>query len=178
MRDNSKTTDADNIKETGYKNAENGVVHGSLDELQAQLESLAKQLEEERLLNAEKTAMMEKTLAETERLSLYLQNTTFALMQERQSAHALAERERLLNQWVEKVNSSLNITHILKYLTKQMAKFFKVSRCGIVFLQGNKFQVVEFCEDEHGRNLEYNLLKRDEFFFRILRCKRPLQFEV
>ena len=65
MRDNSKTTDADNIKETDYKNAENGVVHGSLDELQAQLESLAKQLEEERLLNAEKTAMMEKTLAET-----------------------------------------------------------------------------------------------------------------
>ena len=177
MKNNSKTTDTDNIEKTDKENAENGLVHRPLEELQAQLESLTKQLEEERLLNAEKTAIMEKTLAETERLSLYLQNTTFALMQERQSAHALAERERLLNQWVEKVNSSLNITHILKYLTKQMAKFFKVSRCGIVFLQGNKFQVVEFCEDEHGRNLEYNLLKRDEFFFRILRCKRPLQFE-
>ncbi|MCH2226868.1 MAG: SpoIIE family protein phosphatase [Candidatus Caenarcaniphilales bacterium] len=147
------------------------------DDLKKQLCELSTQLEEERRLNTEKTAMMEKTLAETERLSLYLQNTTFALMQERQAAHALAERERLLNQWIEKVNSSLNITHILKYLTKQMAKFFKVSRCGIVFLQGNKFQVVEFCEDEHGRNLEYNLLRKDEFFFKILRCKTPIQYE-
>mgnify|MGYP001554123283 CR=1 FL=1 len=147
------------------------------DELKQQLEELSRQLDEERKLNTEKTAMMEKTLAETERLSLYLQNTTFALMQERQAAHALAERERLLNQWIEKVNSSLNITHILKYLTKQMAKFFKVSRCGIVFLQGNKFQVVEFCEDDHGRNLEYNLLRRDEFFFKILRYKTPIQYE-
>ena len=98
------------------------------DELKQQLEELSQQLDEERKLNTEKTAMMEKSLAETERLSLYLQNTTFALMQERQAAHALAERERLLNQWIEKVNSSHNITHILKYLTKQMAKFIKVSR--------------------------------------------------
>jgi GAF domain-containing protein/anti-sigma regulatory factor (Ser/Thr protein kinase) len=145
--------------------------NAELGELKSEIEYLKAQLSKERALTSERTSAMERTIAESERLSLYLQNTTFALMQERQSAHSLAEREKILNQWIEKVNSSLNITFILKYLSKQMAKYFKVSRCGIVFLQNNKFQIVEYCEDDHPRTLEYRLLYREDFFIDILHSK-------
>lgn len=113
-----------------------------------QLAELELKLQTERKLNEDKTAIMKQTISETEDLARHLQNTTLALIQERQIANAKAEKERLLNKWIEKINSSLDLDALLDVAVKEINEVFQLSRCGIILFDGDELlEIKEFSVD-------------------------------
>lgn len=106
-----------------------------LTELESKIHELELQLETERKINEDKTAMMKKTIAETEDLARHLQNTTLALIQERQAANSRAEKEKLVNKWVEKINSFFDLNLLLEATVKEIGEYLNVHRCGIILVE-------------------------------------------
>ena len=96
-------------------------------ELQDRIHELEVKLETETKLNEEKTSIMKKTISETEDLARHLQNTTLALIQERQIANARAEKEKLVNKWVEKINSSFDLESLLSTCSQEIGEFLTLN---------------------------------------------------
>jgi serine phosphatase RsbU (regulator of sigma subunit)/anti-sigma regulatory factor (Ser/Thr protein kinase) len=99
------------------------------------ISELEHKLNTQKQLNDEKTAIMKKTIAETEDLARHLQNTTLALIQERQIANAKAEKEKLVNKWVEKINASFDLDSLLSIFAQEIGEFLHVDRCGVIIFQ-------------------------------------------
>jgi phosphoserine phosphatase RsbU/P len=144
-------------------------------ELEDQLDELALKLETERKLNEDKTAIMKKTIAETEELARHLQNTTLALIQERQIANARAEKEKLLNKWIEKINSSFDLDSLLLVVVKEINDYLKASRCGVILFDKEEIITIkENTKADYKRKLE-NIptedLKKNSFIRKIIRTR-------
>ncbi|MDA0772379.1 MAG: SpoIIE family protein phosphatase [Cyanobacteria bacterium] len=123
----------------------------------AKVQELELKLAAERKLNEDKTALMEKTISETEDLARHLQNTTLALIQERQIANSRAEKEKLINKWVELINSAFYLDGVLDLTTKEIGSYLGVDRCGIVLFSRNALLAVnEYAELEYKRNFVTN----------------------
>ncbi|MBT6843094.1 MAG: hypothetical protein HOA17_04765, partial [Candidatus Melainabacteria bacterium] len=121
------------------------------------VQELELKLAAERKLNEDKTSLMEKTISETEDLARHLQNTTLALIQERQIANSRAEKEKLINKWVELINSAFYLDGVLDLTTKEIGKYLGVDRCGIVLFSRNALLAVnEYAELEYKRNFATN----------------------
>ena len=121
-------------------------------DLEQKIIELEKKLGSQQELNEEKTAIMKKTIAETEHLARHLQNTTLALIQERQVANAKAEKEKLVNQWVKKINASFDLDSLSKIIVEELAKFLSLDRCGILLFQGtNILEAIEYTNDDFKR---------------------------
>lgn len=121
------------------------------------VQELELKLAAERKLNEDKTALMEKTISETEDLARHLQNTTLALIQERQIANSRAEKEKLINKWVERINSAFYLDGVLDLTTKEIGSYLGVDRCGIVLFSRNALLAVnEYAELEYKRNFATN----------------------
>lgn len=158
----------------------------TFSELQDRIQELESKLDSERKLNEDKTAIMKKTIAETEDLARHLQNTTLALIQERQIANARAEKEKLLNKWIEKINSSFDLNSLLETSVSEIGDFLSVDRCGLILFQGdNIFAAKEICTDDYKRNdTDSNLtnlrhfqseeLKKSFLIKKILRSKKKV----
>lgn len=125
--------------------------------LEARVKELEAKLAEERSLNNEKAAIMKQTIAETEELAANLQNTTLALVQERQVALAKAEKEKLLNRWIERINSSFDLEGTLAASTFEMGQYLKVSRCGIILFDNQGLIVSEHCQKNFRREENQDL---------------------
>ncbi len=124
------------------------------NDLEEQVHELELKLETERKLNEDKTAMMKKTISETEDLARHLQNTTLALIQERQIANSRAEKEKLINKWVEKIHSSFYLQSVLSLTVEEIGSYLEVDRCGIVlFDQNNLLEVEEFASKDYLRTI-------------------------
>lgn len=154
-----------------------------LTELEDRIAELELQLSSERKINEEKTAMMRKTIAETEDLAKHLQNTTLALIQERQIANARAEKEKLVNKWIEKINSSFDLKSLLKQASEELGKFFKSDRCGILLFEAGELLAVyeyaakDFLRSEQVKNFSSEELKRNPYLRKILKTKNRLSVE-
>ncbi len=123
-----------------------------IKELESKIKELEAKLAEERSSNDEKASIMKQTIAETEELAANLQNTTLALVQERQIALAKAEKEKLLNRWIERINSSFDLEGTLSASTFEMGQYLKASRCGIVLFDALGITVSEFCQKNYRRD--------------------------
>lgn len=158
-------------------------------DLKGKIHQLESKLESERKRNDDKTAIMKKTIAETEDLARHLQNTTLALIQERQIANARAEKEKLLNKWIAKINSSFNLESLLDLAVVEFGKFFKTSRCGIILFSGGTLMTAkEFADNDYDTrqldNGEYEkfeiadfdsqLLKDNIFLNKLLKTKQKV----
>lgn len=116
------------------------------------VQELELKLAAERKLSEDKTSLMKKTINETEDLARHLQNTTLALIQERQIANSRAEKEKLINKWVEKINSSFYLDAVLALTTEEIGSYLGVDRCGIVLFSRNALLAVnEFATDDYKR---------------------------
>ncbi len=125
-----------------------------IKELETKVKELESKLAEERSSNDEKANIMKQTIAETEELASNLQNTTLALVQERQIALAKAEKEKLLNRWIERINSSFDLEGTLAASTFEMGQYLKASRCGIVLFDAQGLTISEFCQKNYRRDQE------------------------
>ncbi len=158
-------------------------------DLKGKIHQLESRLESERKRNDDKTAIMKKTIAETEDLARHLQNTTLALIQERQIANARAEKEKLLNKWIAKINSSFDLESLLDLTAVEFGKFFKTSRCGILlFSKHGLMAAKEFTDPNLGprdlnsdefdhfdiADFDSNLLRKNVFVNRILKTKQKV----
>jgi serine phosphatase RsbU (regulator of sigma subunit)/anti-sigma regulatory factor (Ser/Thr protein kinase) len=116
------------------------------------VQELELQLAAERKLNEDKASLMKKTISETEDLARHLQNTTLALIQERQIANSRAEKEKLVNKWVQKINSSFYLESVLALTTEEIGTHLEVDRCGIVLFSRNSLLAVnEYATDQFKR---------------------------
>ena len=112
-------------------------------DLEGKVQELELKLNTERKLNEDKTSMMKKTIAETEDLARHLQNTTLALIQERQIANSRAEKERLINKWVEKIHSSFYLKSVMSLTVAEIGSYLEVDRCGIALFDANNLLEIE-----------------------------------
>jgi serine phosphatase RsbU (regulator of sigma subunit)/anti-sigma regulatory factor (Ser/Thr protein kinase) len=120
--------------------------------LEKKINELELKLNSQKQLNDEKTAIMKKTIAETEDLARHLQNTTLALIQERQIANAKAEKEKLVNKWVEKINASFDLDSLLSIFVQEIGEFLNVDRCGIViFHKDSILDAKEYTKSKYRR---------------------------
>ena len=120
--------------------------------LEGRVQELEEKLDNQKKLNDEKAAIMKKTIAETEDLARHLQNTTLALIQERQIANAKAEKEKLVNQWIEKINGSFDLDSLLEIFVQEIGEFLNVDRCGIFLVQkDNILDAKEFTKTDYAR---------------------------
>ncbi len=151
-------------------------------ELAEQIDELALKLETERKLNEDKTSIMKKTIAETEDLARHLQNTTLALIQERQIANARAEKEKLLNKWIEKINSSFDLDSLLFVAVKELNEHLKSSRCGVILFDKDEIIALkevskkDFARKSQGQaavisDLAHEELKRNILIRKVLKTK-------
>jgi phosphoserine phosphatase RsbU/P len=125
-----------------------------LDEihLEKKVSELELKLNSQKQLNDEKTAIMKKTIAETEDLARHLQNTTLALIQERQIANAKAEKEKLVNKWVEKINASFDLDSLLSIFVQEIGEFLNLDRCGIVIFHNDSIlDAKEYAKAKYAR---------------------------
>jgi len=126
-----------------------------ISELQDRIHELEVKLETETKLNSEKTTIMKKTISETEDLARHLQNTTLALIQERQIANARAEKEKLVNKWVEKINASFDLESLLSICSHEIASCLELSRCGVVvFKAGSILAAREYTDKNYKRDYQ------------------------
>lgn len=137
-------------------NEQNLIGNSENESPQDAVERLRQQLDEERKKSNEKTAIMEKTIAETEDLAKHLQETTLALAQERQYALARAEKERLLSRWVERINSSFEVEHVLASSIQELGQFLQVDRCGVFIFESDGLIFNEYCHVLWQREFERN----------------------
>jgi serine phosphatase RsbU (regulator of sigma subunit)/anti-sigma regulatory factor (Ser/Thr protein kinase) len=154
-----------------------------LSQLEDRILELEQKLSSERKLNEEKTSMMRKTIAETEDLAKHLQNTTLALIQERQIANARAEKEKLLNKWIEKINSSFDLNSLLKHATSEIGRFFKSDRCGMILIEGGEILAIhetatkDFSRSAVIENLDVETIKSNEYFRKMLKTKSRIAID-
>ncbi len=151
-----------------------------IQELEARVKELEAKLSEERSSNEEKATIMKQTIAETEELASNLQNTTLALVQERQVALAKAEKEKLLNRWIERINSSFDLEGTLSASTFEMGQYLKVSRCGIILFDPQGLTVSEFCQrnyrrDHCGLKQSPQAVKKQYYIKKAIELKRLFQ---
>ncbi len=154
-----------------------------IKELEAKVKELETKLAEERSSNDEKATIMKQTIAETEELASNLQNTTLALVQERQIALAKAEKEKLLNRWIERINSSFDLEGTLAASTFEMGQYLKASRCGIILLDAQGLTVSEFCQKNYRRDQEElkqakQILRKNHYIQKVIESKLMLQEHV
>lgn len=157
-----------------------------ISELQDKIDELEVKLDTETKLNEEKTSIMKKTISETEDLARHLQNTTLALIQERQIANARAEKERLVNKWVEKINSSFDLESLLATCSHEIGEHLHLDRCGIVLFQSSSMLAArEFTSKDFRRakqedsinDLEivgYDNIKKNQFIRKAIRSKTKI----
>jgi len=155
-------------------------------ELESKIKELELKLETERKLNAEKTAIMKKTIAETEDLARHLQNTTLALIQERQIANARAEKEKLINKWIEKINSTFDLDALLTTSVAEIGEFLIVDRCGLILFHKEQiFAARELTTLNHRRlsgddkinsleSIEPEELKKSNYIRKIQKSRKRL----
>jgi phosphoserine phosphatase RsbU/P len=148
-----------------------------ISDLEQRLQELELQLEKERQYSEEKASLNEKTLAETEELARHLQNTTLALIQERQTALARAEKERLVNKWVERINSSFDLENVLYESVKEMGEYLKVDRCGIVLLENKQVLISEFVQSKRERDVSPEELSKNIYLRKTVKGKRNQSIE-
>ncbi len=117
--------------------------HKELNGLEDKVHELELKLQTERKLNEEKTAIMKKTIAETEDLARHLQNTTLALIQERQIANARAEKEKLVNKWIEKINSFFDLDSLLEACVTEIGEYLDSHRCGIILFEQDEIMAIK-----------------------------------
>ncbi len=122
------------------------------NDLEEKVQELELKLNTERKLNEDKTSMMKKTIAETEDLARHLQNTTLALIQERQIANSRAEKEKLINKWVEKIHSSFYLQSVMALTVEEIGSYLEVDRCGmILFDSHNLLEIEEYATKDYSR---------------------------
>lgn len=153
----------------GYQN--------QIQDLEKRIQELESQLEEERKFSEEKANLNEKTLAETEELARHLQNTTLALIQERQTALARAEKEKLVNKWVERINSSFELEDVLFDSVKEMGEYLKVDRCGIVLLENKQILISEYVHQNREREINIEEISKNPYLRKTIKSKRNLSVE-
>ncbi len=124
------------------------------NDLEEKVQELELKLNTERKLNEDKTSMMKKTIAETEDLARHLQNTTLALIQERQIANSRAEKEKLINKWVEKIHSSFYLNSVMALTVEEIGTHLEVDRCGIVLFDShNLLEIEEYATEAYSRTI-------------------------
>ena len=161
--------------------------HQELDGLEDKVHELELKLQTERKLNEEKTAIMKKTIAETEDLARHLQNTTLALIQERQIANARAEKEKLVNKWIEKINSFFDLDSLLEASVTEIGEYLEAHRCGIILFEQDEIMAIkEFIgkpcfkrklDDDKDiliEELQHAELRKSYFIRKILRTKKKI----
>jgi len=153
-----------------------------IKELEAKVKELESKLAEERSSSDEKATIMKQTIAETEELASNLQNTTLALVQERQIALAKAEKEKLLNRWIERINSSFDLEGTLAASTFEMGQYLKASRCGIILLDAQGLTLSEFCQKNYRRDQEElkqakQTLRKNYYIQKLISSKTMLQIK-
>jgi GAF domain-containing protein/anti-sigma regulatory factor (Ser/Thr protein kinase) len=148
-------------------------------DLKQRIKELEAQLLAEQQSNMEKTAMMQKTIADTEDIAKHLQNTTLALIQERQTAFARAEKEKLLHKWIEKIHSTLDIDELLSSTANEIGSYLKADRCGIALFDhqiGNQcISIVrEYCHSKWTRTLDPESLRHSYYIRKTHKIKKTL----
>lgn len=157
-----------------------------ISELQDRIHELEVKLDTETKLNEEKTSIMKKTISETEDLARHLQNTTLALIQERQIANARAEKEKLVNKWIEKINASFDLDSLLSTCSKEIGEYLSLDRCGVVLFQaGSILSAREFSKSDYHRkdqedeitdleSLGHEVVRKNSFIRKAIRSKTKI----
>ena len=154
-------------------------------DLEGKVQELELKLDTERKLNEDKTSMMKKTIAETEDLARHLQNTTLALIQERQIANSRAEKEKLINKWVEKIHSSFYLKSVMALTVEEIGSYLEVDRCGIALFDANNLlEIEEYTTNKYSRNivgderladapsqLKIQTVKKNSYIRKVLKTK-------
>lgn len=138
-----------------------------LQSLEAKIQDLEKQLVEERKL-------AQKTLAESEELSTHLQHTTLALAQERQIAEQKALREKLLNSWIEGINSSLDVSSVLRLAAEDIGKYLQIDRTGVAFFDEDEARIEEYTTAEWSRDFNPDDIFKNHYIRTVIETKNAL----
>lgn len=118
---------------------------------------------------------LEEKVKATEDLARHLQNTTLALIQERQIANARAEKEKLINKWVEKINSSFDLDLVLALTTEELGSYFQADRCGIVlFDKETLLAIKEHSGQDFNRNISTESIRKNFYIRKLLKGKTNL----
>lgn len=116
-----------------------------------------------------------KRSVQTEELTKHLQTTTIALIQEKQIAIAKAEREKLINKWIERINNSLDPDEIIEFAALAIGDHIKANRCGILLFDSNRIQVIETSHDHYQRQVKGKDVAEVDLIQKVIKSQQFVQ---
>ncbi len=142
----------------------------------ASYEQRIKELEEALERERKKVSVLKEN-GKSHELEKDLQETSAALAQERQFALARAERERLLSQWVERINSSFDLDHVLTDSIRDLGQYLNVDRCGVVIFNEDGIVFNEFCHMLQQREYDANEIKKNPYIKELIKSHEKVNVE-